>query len=169
MEGKDSIGIPENNAEDKDSIGILAGPQLTPPGATVMATITSSSSSSPPVPANKKRKLNKGASNVDVSSNDDYPHLLSALGKEEDGFNPVDPTIQKIMKGLLAKLIDLLSKDYELNIIDSAYNSVSYIRVPKTSRDRSFQNSKEWLDAAIKVAGKKHKGTYEAAYRISNH
>jgi hypothetical protein len=27
-----SIGVPENNAEDKDSIGILAGPQLTPPG-----------------------------------------------------------------------------------------------------------------------------------------
>ena len=41
MEGNDSIGVPENNAEDKDSISILAGPQLTPPGATVMATITS--------------------------------------------------------------------------------------------------------------------------------
>ncbi len=44
---------------------------------------------------------------------------------------------------LLAELIDLLSKDYELNIIDSANNSVLYIRVPKTSSDRSFQNSKE--------------------------
>jgi len=55
IEGKDSIGVPENNAEDKDSISILAGPQLTPPSATVMATITSSSSSSLPVPANKKR------------------------------------------------------------------------------------------------------------------
>ena len=132
-------------------------------------TTNSLSSSSPQAPANKKRKLNKGASNVDVSLNDDYPHLLHALGKEEDGFNPADPTIQKIMRGLLAELIDLLSKDYELNIIDSANNSVSYIHVPKTSSDRSFQNSKEWLNAAIKVAGTKHKGTYEAAYRISNH
>jgi hypothetical protein len=113
--------------------------------------------------------LNEGASNVDVSSNDDYPHLLRALGKEEDGFNPADPTIQKIMRGLLAELIDLLSKDYELNIIDSANNSVSYVRVPKTSSDRSFQNSKEWLDVSIKVAGTKHGGTYEAAYRITNH
>ena len=34
MEDKDAIGVPENNAGDKDSIGILAGPQLTPPGAT---------------------------------------------------------------------------------------------------------------------------------------
>ena len=41
--------------------------------------------------------------------------------------------------------------------------------MPKTSSNRYFQNSKEWLDAAIKVAGTKHKGTYEAAYRISNH
>jgi hypothetical protein len=37
MEGKDSIDVPENNAEDKDSIGILAGPQLTPPDATVIS------------------------------------------------------------------------------------------------------------------------------------
>ena len=70
-----------------------------------------------------------------MSSNDDYPHLLRALGKEEDGLNPADPTIKKIMRGLLAEFIDLLSKDYELNIIDSANNSVSYVRVPKTSSD----------------------------------
>ena len=103
---------------------------------------------------------------MDVSSNDDYPHLLCALGKEEYGFNLRDPSIpiQKIMRGLLAELIDLLSKDYELKIIDSANNSVSYIHVPKTSSDRSFQNSKKWLDVAIKVAGTKHGGTYEAAH-----
>jgi len=64
-------------------------------------------------------------SNVDVSSNDEYPHLLRALGKEEYGFNPRDPSIQKIVQGVLAELIDLLSKDYELNIIESANNSVS--------------------------------------------
>ena len=34
MESKDSIGVPENNEEDKDTTGILAGPQLTPLGAT---------------------------------------------------------------------------------------------------------------------------------------
>ena len=31
MEDKDAIGVPENNAGDKDSIGILAGPLLTSP------------------------------------------------------------------------------------------------------------------------------------------
>ena len=154
--------------EDKASPSLSTSLSLvssTSPSSSATTTRTTSSSSlSPPAPANNKWKLNKGTSNVDVSSNDDYPHLLHALGKEEDGFNPADPTIQKIMRGLLAELIDLLSKDYELNIIDSANNSVSYIHVPKTSSDWSFQNSKEWLDAAIKVAGTKHKGTYEAAY-----
>ena len=68
---------------------------------------------------------------------------------------------------LLAELIDLLSKEYELNIIDLANNSVSYVCVPKTSSNWSFQNSKEWVYVAIKVT--KHGGTYEAAYRITNH
>jgi hypothetical protein len=158
----------EDKASPSLSTSLSSVSSTSPSSSTKTTTTTSSSSLSPPAPANKKRKLNEGASNVDVSSNDDYPHLLRALGKE-NGFNPADPTIQKIMRGLLAELIDLLSKDYELNIIDSANNSVSYIRVPKTSSDRSFQNSKEWLDAAIKVAGTKHKGTYEVAYRISNH
>ena len=125
--------------EDKASPSLLTSLSLvssTSPSSSKTTMMTNSlSSSSPQAPANKKRKLNKGASNVDVSLNDDYPHLLHALGKEEDGFNPADPTIQKIMRGLLAELIDLLSKDYELNIIDSANNSVSYIRVPKTSSD----------------------------------
>ena len=158
--------------EDKASPSLstsLSSVSSSSPSSSMATMKTSSSSSSPPVPANKKRKLNEVTSNVDVSSNDDYPHLLRALGKEEDGFNPRDPSIQKIMRGLLAELIDLISKDYELNIIDSANDSVSYLRAPKISSDRSFQNSKEWLNVAIKVAGTKHGGTYEAAYRIANH
>jgi hypothetical protein len=45
--------------------------------------------------------MNEGASNNYVSSNDDYPNLSHSLGKE-DGFNPADPTIQEIMRALLA-------------------------------------------------------------------
>jgi hypothetical protein len=167
--------ILENSMDEEDkalpslSTSLSSVSSTSPSSSTATTTITSPSSSSPPAPANKKRKSNEGASNIDVSSNDDYPHLLRALGKEEDGFHPANPTIQKIMRGLLAELIDLLSKDYELNIIDSANNSVSYVRVPKTSSDRSFQNTKEWLDVAIKIAASKHKTTYEAAYRIANH
>ena len=45
MEGKDSIGVLENHAADKDSIYILAGPQLTLPGATVISPMIVSNSS----------------------------------------------------------------------------------------------------------------------------
>ncbi len=105
-----------------------------------------------------------------MSSTDYYPNLSHALGKEDDGFNPADPTTQKIMRALLTELVELLGKDYELNVIDSANNThLTYVRVLKTSSNRSFHNSKEWLDVAIKVARTKHGGTFEAAYRISNH
>ncbi len=85
----------------------------------------------------------------------DYPLLSRALGRE-DRFNPSDPTIQTYMRALLAELNDLLSTNYELNVIDSSNNTLSFVRVPKTSSDRSFQNSKEWLDVAIKIAASKH-------------
>jgi hypothetical protein len=62
-----------------------------------------------------------------MSSNDDYPHLLRALGKE-DGFNPADSAKQYITQALLAELIDLLSKDYELNIIDLHHPLVLSLR-----------------------------------------
>jgi hypothetical protein len=98
----------------------------------------------------------------------DYPLLSIALG-QEDGFNPSDPTIQKDMRALLAELIDLFSTDYELNVNDSRDNTLSFVRVPKTSSNQSFQNSKEWIDVAIKIAGSKHGGTYKSAYCIANH
>ncbi len=59
--------------------------------------------------------------------NKSYDHHLSrALGKA-DGFNPKDPTIQKTMQALLAEFAELLSTDYELNVIDSANNSVTNV------------------------------------------
>ena len=73
-------------------------------------------------------------------NDNDHPHLSHALG-QEDGLNPSDPTIQKDMRALLEKLIDLLCMNYELNVIDSANNTLSFVRVPKTSRDLSFQKS----------------------------
>ncbi len=123
MEGNDSIGVPENNAEDKDSIGILAGPQLTPPGATAISQMMVSES------MNKKRKLNEVTSIGSVPLIDNnYPLLSHALGQ--------DPTIQKEMRALLTELIDLLSTDYELNVIDSRNLTLSsFVRVPKTSSD----------------------------------
>ncbi len=54
-------------------------------------------------------------------------------------------TIQKDMRALLAEIIDLLITDYDLNVIDSRNNTLSFVWVPKTSSDRSVQNPKNGL------------------------
>jgi hypothetical protein len=121
---------------------------------------------------NKKPKYNAPGDDDDSMDNFDmaksYPHLARALGGE-DGFDPTNPSVRRSMHCLLTELNDLLSTTYELNVSDMSYKKISYVRVPRTSSDRSFQNSKEWVDTAIQIAGSKHAGTYEAAYRIANH
>jgi len=72
--------------EDKSSSSSSSVSSTSPSSSTPTMT-TSLSSLSPPAPANKKRKLNESASNVDVASYDDYPHQLDVPGKEDDGFN----------------------------------------------------------------------------------
>ena len=41
--------------------------------------------------------------------------------------------------------------------------------MPRTQSNRSFLNSKEWVDNAIQIAGSKRGGTFESAKRITNH
>jgi hypothetical protein len=41
--------------------------------------------------------------------------------------------------------------------------------MPRTKSDNAFTNLKEWLDTAIKISGLQHGGTFESAYRITNH
>ena len=57
----------------------------------------------------------------------------------------------------------------QLNFNGLSNNKISYVRVPQTSTDCSFYNTKEWLDIAIQISGSRHNGTFEAAYRIANH
>ena len=56
---------------------------------------------------------------------------------------------------LLRELNVLLSTKHGLNTTDMANNKISYVRVPQTKSDRSFLNSKEWLDTAIEISGSK--------------
>ena len=99
-----------------------------------------------------------------------YPFLSKALGVEDGGcFNPTDPSVQKSMRSLLRELNALLSTTYELNTTDMSNNKICYVRVPRTSSDSSFRNSKEWLDAAIQISGSKQNDRFNAAYRIANH
>jgi hypothetical protein len=73
------------------------------------------------------------------------------------------------MHSLLRELNDLLSTEYQINVSGISNHRISYIRVPHTKSNSSFRNSKEWLGTAIKISGSKHGGTFESAYRITNH
>jgi len=135
---------------------------------------------SSPTTSNKKRKHNAIDVSVMVTPDDDnmvkpdmaksYPYLSRALGGEEDGFDPTNPYVKRSMRGLLSELNELLSTEYQLDVNGISNNKISYVRVPCTQSDRSFLNSKEWVDTAIETAGSKQpSGTFESAKRITNH
>ena len=73
------------------------------------------------------------------------------------------------MRGLLTELNELLSTEYQLDVNGISNNKISYVRVPRTQSDRSFLNSKEWVDNAIQIAGSICGGTFKSAKRITNH
>lgn len=98
-----------------------------------------------------------------------YPHLSHLFGQDDGGFNPNDVGTKRKMQSILDELVDLLSTEYELKVTSSNNVSLSFVRVPNTSSDRSFQNSKEWLDCAINISGSKQNDTFKSAYRIANH
>jgi hypothetical protein len=104
----------------------------------------------------------------DVSMDKRYPYLSRALGGE-DGFDPTNPSVKRSMCSLMTELNKLLSAEYLLDIDGISNNKISYIRVPRTQSDRSFLNSKEWVDTAIQITRSKHGGTFESAKRITNH
>ena len=69
----------------------------------------------------------------------------------------------------MIELNNLLSTEYQLDVNGISNNKISYVRVPQTQSDRSFLNSKEWVDTAIQIAGSKRGVTFESAKRITNH
>jgi hypothetical protein len=77
-----------------------------------------------------------------------YPYLSRALGGE-DGFDPTNPSVKRSMRGLLTELNELLSTEYQLDVNGISNKKISYVRVPRTQSDRSFLNSKEWVDTAM--------------------
>jgi hypothetical protein len=95
-----------------------------------------------------------------------YPNLSHALGDGDGFFDPTDPLVDKSMQGLLKELNHLLRTKYELNLRGISNQHISYVRVPRTTSDHTFTNSKEWLDTAIKISGLKKGGTFKSAYRI---
>jgi hypothetical protein len=70
----------------------------------------------------------KSSNTVDDHISSKYPHLSRALGDNDGYFDPADPTIVKLMQGLLQEINHLLSKNYELNVCVLTLNKqISYV------------------------------------------
>ena len=51
---------------------------------------------------------------------------------------------------------------------DFGGHDIMFVRVPRSSSDKSFNNTKSWVDEALKYNGLTHGGTIESAFRVSN-
>ncbi len=69
-----------------------------------------------------------------------YPNLSCALVDDDGYFDPTDPAVDKLMRGLLKEINHLLSTEYELNLRGISNQHISYVRVPRTTSDNAFTN-----------------------------
>jgi hypothetical protein len=166
-DNKDNLTTRLRGGELRSAIPVTTSNNLTPPPPVVAIT---------PLPMGRKKcKLNDIDPSLTLPDNYNverlYPYLSRALGGQEDGFDITNPSVVKSMQSLLTELTNFFSSDYELKEKDIAKHGhvIHYVRVPITSSDRSFQEDKELLDAAIQISRSKHKGTFESAYQIANH
>ena len=96
-----------------------------------------------------------------------YPTLAAVFGKD---FDPFNATIQQTMRQMLSEITHILDGSKEgLNVPDYWGRDLSFVRVPKAGSDKSFYNSKSWIDDALKINGSPHNGTFESAFRVSKH
>ena len=52
---------------------------------------------------------------------------------------------------------------------DFGGHDLLFVRVPCLSSDKSFNNTKSWVDEALKNNGSTHDGTRESAFHVANH
>ena len=96
-----------------------------------------------------------------------YPILAGIYGDE---FDPVDHKTLDSVRSMLSEIVHLLDASREgLKVKDFGGHDIMFVRVPRLSSDKSFNNTKSWVDEALKYNGSTHGGTFESAFRVSNH
>jgi hypothetical protein len=96
-----------------------------------------------------------------------YPILAGIYGDE---FDPVDHKTLVSVRSMLLEIVHLLDALQEgLKVKDFGGHDVVFVRVPCSSSDKLFNNTKSWVDEALKINGSTHGGKFEIAFRVSNH
>ena len=96
-----------------------------------------------------------------------YPILASLFNE----FDPYDDKVQSLLSPLLSEVFHLLDASREgLKVNNLAgYHEASYIKIPRASSDKSFNNSKTWVDDALSLNHGSNESTFESAMRLTNH
>jgi hypothetical protein len=96
-----------------------------------------------------------------------YPILSGIYGNE---FDPVDHKTLDSARSVLSEIVHLLDASQEgLKVKDFGGHDVMFVQVHRSSSDKSFNNTKSWVDEALKYNGSTHGGTIESAFRVSIH
>jgi hypothetical protein len=96
-----------------------------------------------------------------------YPILAGIYGDE---FDPVDHKTLNSVRLMLSEIVHLLDASREgLKVKGFGGHDVMFVRVPCSASDKSFNNTKSWVDQALKYNGSPHPMTFESACRVSNH
>jgi hypothetical protein len=96
-----------------------------------------------------------------------YPILAGLYGDEFDLF---DQEMQWLIRCMLMEIIHLPDSLWGgLRVKDFGGHDVNFIQVPHSSSDKYFNNTKLWVDEALQINRSTHSGSFESAFRISNH
>jgi hypothetical protein len=95
------------------------------------------------------------------------PILAGIYGNE---FDPVDHKTLDSVWLMLSEIVHLPDASREgLKVKDFGGHNFMFDQVPRSSSDKSFNNTKSWVDEALKNNGSTHGGTFESAFRVLNH
>ena len=73
-----------------------------------------------------------------------YPILAGIYGDE---FDPVDHKTLDFVRSMLSEIVHLLDASQEgLKVKDFGGHNIMFVRVPRSSSDKSFNNAKSWVD-----------------------
>jgi hypothetical protein len=96
-----------------------------------------------------------------------YPLLADIYG---NAFDPSNQQSKKLIKPLMSEIMCFTDASRQgINVKDYACHVISFLHVPNSSSDKSFDNSKSWVDEALQINGSAHNGTFESAFRVANH
>jgi len=149
----------------------------------VSSNTTAKTSTSTPIDVDerpsKKAKVSPDERNVTEKltfdepgiKNDTTNHINPLLSKLFGaGFDASNPETRQKIYQLQAEISSLgLNGRWELNSRDARGHFQTYVRVPVNTSDKSFYNSKEWLDTCIKINSSNEEDPIDSARRIATH